>query len=115
MPCCPPPRFPASTTSSTRTKPTACRTTSHASTKILDRHNFYDTETILELTHPATQRRTLLIQSEMDVVADGSDGDRMPTLDEYIYISDYYQPFTSYAWPKATKTPNPLSPGGRSV
>lgn len=76
--------------------------------RVLDRHNFYDTETILELTHPATQRRTLLIQSEMDVVADGSDGDRMPTLDEYIYLSDYYQPFTSYAWPKTTKTPNPL-------
>ena len=76
--------------------------------KILDRHNFYDTETILELTHPATQRRALLIQSEMDVVADGSDGDRMPTLDEYIYLSDYYQPFTSYAWAKTTKTPNPL-------
>jgi hypothetical protein len=76
--------------------------------RILDRHNFYDTETILELTHPATQRRSLLIQSEMDVVADGSDGDRMPTLAEYIYLSDYYQPFTSYAWPKATKTPNPL-------
>ncbi len=76
--------------------------------KILDRHNFYDTETILELTHPTTQRRTLLIQSEMDVVADGSDGDRMPTLDEYIYLSDYYQPFTSYAWAKTTKNPNPL-------
>jgi hypothetical protein len=76
--------------------------------RILDRHNFYDCETILELTHPATQRRTLLIQSEMDVVADGSDGDRMPTLDEYIYLSDYYQPFTSYAWAKTTKNPNPL-------
>jgi hypothetical protein len=76
--------------------------------KILDRHNFYDTETILELTHPTTQRRALLIQSEMDVVADGSDGDRMSTLDEYIYLSDYYQPFTSYAWAKTTKTPNPL-------
>ncbi len=76
--------------------------------KILDRHNFYDTETILELTHPTTQRRALLVQSEMDVVADGSDGDRMPTLDEYIYLSDYYQPFTSYAWAKTTKNPNPL-------
>jgi hypothetical protein len=76
--------------------------------RILDRHNYYDCETILELTHPATQRRALLVQSEMDVVADGSDGDRMPTLDEYIYLSDYYQPTTSYAWPKVTKTPNPL-------
>lgn len=76
--------------------------------KILDRHNYYDCETILELTHPATQRRALLVQSEMDVVADGSDGDRMGTLDEYIYMSDYYQPTTSYAWPKVTPTPNPL-------
>lgn len=76
--------------------------------RILDRHNYYDCETILELTHPTTQRRALLIQSEMDVVADGSDGDRMPTLDEYVYLSDYYQPSTSYGWPKTTKTPNPL-------
>lgn len=76
--------------------------------RILDRHNFYDCETILELTHPATRRRALLIQSEMDVVADGSDGDRMPVLDEYIYLSDYYQPFTSYAWAKTTKNANPL-------
>jgi hypothetical protein len=76
--------------------------------RVLDRHNFYDCETILELTHPGSQRRALLIQSEMDVVADGSDGDRMPTLEEYIYLSDYYQPFTSYAWAKTTKNANPL-------
>ena len=76
--------------------------------KALDRHNFFDCETILELTHPTTQRKMLLIQSEMDVVADGSDGDRMPKLDEYIYMSDYYQPFTSYAWAKKSTTPNPL-------
>lgn len=76
--------------------------------KILDRHNFFDCETILELSHPTSKRKALLIQSEMDVVADGSDGDRMPTLDEYIYLSDYYQPFTSYAWAKKTTTPNPL-------
>jgi len=42
------------------------------------------------------------------VVADGSDGDRLATLDEYIYMSDFYQPFTSYAWAKKTKIPNPL-------
>jgi hypothetical protein len=76
--------------------------------KILDRHNFFDCETILEMTHPTSKRKALLIQSEMDVVADGSDGDRMATLDEYIYLSDYYQPFTSYAWAKTTTTPNPL-------
>lgn len=77
-------------------------------TKILDRHNFFDCETILELTHPESKRKALLIQSEMDVVCDGSDGDRMDKLDDYISMSDFYQPFTSYAWPKQTKTPNPL-------
>lgn len=76
--------------------------------KALDRHNFFDCETILELTHPTTRRKVLLIQSEMDVVADGSDGDRLPKLDEYIYMSDYYQPFTSYAWAKRSTTANPL-------
>jgi hypothetical protein len=74
----------------------------------LDRHNFFDCETILEMTHPSTKRKSLLIQSEMDVVCDGSDGDRMATLDEYIYMSDFYQPFTSYAWAKQSTTANPL-------
>jgi hypothetical protein len=32
----------------------------------------------------------------------------MATLDDYLSMSDYYQPFTSYAWTKKTKTPNPL-------
>lgn len=76
--------------------------------KALDRHNFYDCETILELQHPGSRRRALLIQSEMDVVCDGSDGDRMPVMQEAIHQSDYYQPFTSYAWPKRGKVPNPL-------
>jgi hypothetical protein len=44
----------------------------------------------------------------MDVVADGSDGDRMPTMSADIYNSDYYQPFTSYEWAKRSQTPNPL-------
>ena len=77
-------------------------------TKLLDKHNFFDCETILELTHPTTSRKALLIQSEMDVVADGSDGDRMPSMTADIYNSDYYQPFTSYEWAKKTSTPNPL-------
>ncbi|MCB1210132.1 MAG: hypothetical protein KDK97_12425 [Verrucomicrobiales bacterium] len=78
--------------------------------KVLDRHNFFDCETILELKSDATSRRALLIQSEMDVVCDGSDGDRQPALGDYIYLSDYYQPFTSYAWSKTSPTPNPLLP-----
>lgn len=76
--------------------------------KLLDRHNFFDCETILELTHPQTGRKVMLIQSEMDVVADGSDGDRMPEMTADIYNSDYYQPFTSYEWAKRSTTANPL-------
>lgn len=76
--------------------------------KLLDRHNFFDCETILELTHPQTGRKAMLIQGEMDVVADGSDGDRMPIMSADIYDSNYYQPFTSYEWAKRSTTVNPL-------
>lgn len=76
--------------------------------RVLSRHHYYDCETILELQHPVSQQKVLLMQGEMDVVSDGSDGDRWPKLDEYISMSDNYQPFTSYGWAKKTKTPNPL-------
>jgi len=75
--------------------------------RTLSRHNYYDCETILELTAPSG-RRALLIQSEMDVVSDGSDGDRMPTMPDSIVNSSHYQAMTSYGWPKQTRTPNPL-------
>ncbi len=75
---------------------------------IPDRHNFYDCETILTLTHPDTGQKVFLIHGDMDVVSDGSDGDRMPEYDEYIATSQHYQPFTSYGWPKKTRQPNPL-------
>lgn len=76
--------------------------------RLLDRHNFFDCETILELQHPESKRRALLIQSDMDVVADGSDGDRMAEMTADIYDSDFYQPFTSYEWPKQGTVANPL-------
>ncbi len=76
--------------------------------RILSRHNFFDCETVLELTSPDSGQKALMIQGEMDVVTDGSDGDRLPTLDDYISMSTHYQPFTSYAWRKTTKQPNPL-------
>lgn len=76
--------------------------------RLLSRHNFFDCETILELTHPVSGRRVLLLQAEMDVVSDGSDGDRLPEMPEKIVNSSYYQPSTSYRWKKRTKTPNPL-------
>ncbi|MEM0897170.1 MAG: glycoside hydrolase family 75 protein [Verrucomicrobiota bacterium] len=78
--------------------------------RILSKHNFYDLETVLELEHPETGQKVLLLQGEMDVDADGSDGDRQPVLDEAMANSTYYQPFTSYGWKKTTKNPNPLLP-----
>ena len=75
---------------------------------IPDKHNFYDCETILEMKHPKSGRKVLFVQSDMDVVSDGSDGDRMPEYDKYIAESTNYQPFTSYGWKKKTNIPNPL-------
>ena len=76
--------------------------------KLLDRHNFYDTDTLLEITAPATARKLLWMQADMDVVSDGSDGDRLPAMPEKVLKSDFYQPTTSYRWKKLGNTPNPL-------
>ncbi len=78
---------------------------------LLDRHNFYDTDTILEIEVPDSGRKLLWIQADMDVVSDGSDGDRLPTMPESIRKSDHYQPSTSYRWKKRTDRVNPLLPG----
>lgn len=80
-------------------------------TELLSRHNFYDCETMLNMRHPETGRRVFLLQAEMDVVSDGSDGDRLPQMPDKIVNSTYYQPFTSYGWPKQTRTPNPMIAG----
>lgn len=79
--------------------------------QVLDRHNFYDTDTILNITAPNSNRHVLWIQGDMDVVSDGSDGDRLPSMPEEIKKSDYYQPTTSYRWRKLGTTPNPLLEG----
>ncbi|NWK56259.1 hypothetical protein HW115_11610 [Verrucomicrobiaceae bacterium N1E253] len=79
--------------------------------ELMTRHNFYDCETILNLKHPGTGKRVMLMQSEMDVVSDGSDGDRLPKMPDKIVNSSYYQPMTSYGWRKTGKTPNPLIEG----
>ena len=60
---------------------------------------------MLQLQHPATKRRALLIQSDMDVDSDGSDSDRVPEVDGR---SATFQPFTNYKWPKKTAVPNPF-------
>ncbi len=82
--------------------------------ELMTRHNFYDCETILNLKHPRSGRRVLLLQAEMDVVSDGSDGDRLPEMPEKIINSSYYQPMTSYGWKKTGTTPNPLIKGWKN-
>ena len=78
---------------------------------LLSKHNFYDCQTILYLASPKNGRRVFLMQAEMDVVSDGSDGDRLSEMPGSIVNSTHYQPFTSYGWPKQTKTPNPMIAG----
>ena len=70
---------------------------------LLSRHNLYDCETLLELQHPMTKRRALLIQADMDTDNDGSDSDRVPEIDG---TSATFQPFTSYRWAKKTDKAN---------
>lgn len=86
------------------------RRDANALNELLTKHNIYDCETILNLK-AANGRKVFLMQAEMDVVSDGSDGDRLPTMPDEIVNSTHYQPFTSYGWPKKTTTPNPMIAG----
>ena len=71
---------------------------------LLSRHNFFDCQTVLQLQHPQTHRKALLLQADMDVDADGSDADRMPV---GTGSPANFKPSTSYRWPKKTAEPNP--------
>ena len=82
--------------------------------ELMTRHNFYDCETILNLKHPDTGQRVMLMQAEMDVVSDGSDGDRLPVMPDKVVNSTNYQPLTSYGWRKTGKSPNPLIAGWKN-
>jgi hypothetical protein len=75
---------------------------------LLSRHNFFDCQTILQLQHPQTHRRALLLQAEMDVDADGSDSDRLPV---GTGTSANFKPATSYRWDKKTEAANPYLAG----
>src|SRR5258708_6621125 len=75
--------------------------------QLLSRHNFFDCNTILELTDPKTSRKALLIQSDMDVNADGSDADRSNDVDG---STSNFQPYTSYRWPKRSDKPSQFIP-----
>jgi hypothetical protein len=71
--------------------------------QLLSRHNFYDCQTVLQLRHPETKRRAVLLQADMDVDADGSDADRLPAGSG---SSANFKPVTSYRWPKKSQIPN---------
>jgi hypothetical protein len=75
---------------------------------ILSRHNFFDCQTVLQLQHPQSHRKALLLQADMDVDADGSDGDRMPI---GTGAPTNFKPFTSFKWAKKTAAPNPYLAG----
>ncbi|HEY4638333.1 MAG TPA: glycoside hydrolase family 75 protein [Candidatus Udaeobacter sp.] len=75
---------------------------------LLSRHNFFDCQTVLQLQHPQTHRKALLLQAEMDVDADGSDSDRLPA---GTGTSANFKPATSYRWDKKTDAANPYLAG----
>lgn len=83
--------------------------------RVLTKHNYYDCQTMLEMEHPRSKRKVFLMQADMDVVSDGSDGDRLPTMPDEIVNSAYYQPFTSYGWKKTGKVENPMIAGWRKL
>jgi len=86
------------------------RRDANALNELLTKHNVYDCETILNMRTEGG-RKVFFMQAEMDVVSDGSDGDRLATMPDSIVNSTYYQPFTSYGWTRRTKTPNPMIAG----
>lgn len=79
--------------------------------RLMDCHNYYDTDTMLQITAPSSGRKLLWMQADMDVVSDGSDGDRLPNMPDKVLKSDNYQPTTSYRWKKVGNKPNPLLAG----
>lgn len=76
--------------------------------QIVSRHNFFDCNTILEIQDARTSRKALLIQSDMNVNADGSDADRQTDVDG---SPTNFQPYTSYRWLKKTNKPSQFLPG----
>jgi len=72
---------------------------------LLNRHNFFDCDTILELENPETGAIAVFSTGDMDVNTDGSDGDRNFVVDG---SSQFFQPQTSYRWRKLSDRPNPF-------
>lgn len=97
-------------TSLYRNKADRVRKDANELNELLTKHNVYDCNTILHL-QSEKGRKVFYMQADMDVVSDGSDGDRLPEMPESIVNSTFYQPFTSYGWAKRGKTPNPMIAG----
>ena len=91
-------------------KVTRIRRDANTLNELLTKHNLYDCETILQ-ARAASGRRIFWLQAEMDVVSDGSDGDRLPTMPDEVVNSSNYQPYTSYGWQKTGTVPNPIIAG----
>lgn len=75
--------------------------------QIVSRHNFFDCNTILEIQDGKTNRKALLIQSDMDVNGDGSDADRSSDVDG---AAANFQPYTSYRWAKRSNKASQFIP-----
>lgn len=77
-------------------------------------HDYFDCATVLNLTDPATGRKAVLFQADMDVDTDGTDPMRLPKLADYddARVSRSFQPILSYSWamPKGGLVPNPFLP-----
>jgi len=62
--------------------------------------DYFDCATVLHLTAPATGRKAVLFQSDMDVDTDGTDPVRLARLQDYddARISRSFQPLLAYSW-----------------
>ena len=72
---------------------------------IMPPDTFYDTETVLEFQDPDSKRKALLIQTRMEVDADGSDADRLNVFNDADDV--HFQPLTSYRWPRRNLAAGP--------
>ncbi|WP_395749704.1 glycoside hydrolase family 75 protein [Prosthecobacter sp.] len=67
---------------------------------IMSTDDYFDCATVLHLTSPATGRKAVLFQSDMDVDTDGTDPVRLSRLQDYddARISRSFQPLLAYSW-----------------
>ncbi len=76
---------------------------------LMSDEDFFDCATVLNLT-AGSGRHALLLQSDMDVVTDGSDPDRLARIEQYDVgsLDDDFQPMVGYYWEGKPNTRNPF-------